>query len=140
MLEMADIKAPPPPNRGIAIIAEDSSANAAALAIFVKQLGFTVKSFHDGKAAWDYLSVLSGADLAALKIIFSDYMMPRMNGKELLLKVRETPAFAKLPFVFCTAVIDPAMVREVLNLTQGYLVKPASLSAVKKKIDTIFGA
>lgn len=125
--------------KGIAVIAEDSSANAAALSIFIKQLGFSVKTFSDGKFAWEYLDSLSSSQIFEVKIIFCDYMMPRMDGKELLLKIRAKPDLASMPFVFCTAVVDPALIREVLNLSQGYLVKPASLTSVKKKMEAIFG-
>lgn len=126
-------------SKGIAIVAEDSGANAAALGMFIKQLGFTVRTFPDGKFAWDHLDALSATDLKEVKIIFSDYMMPRMDGKELLLKIRAKPSLEKLPFVFYTAVVDPALIREVLSISQGYLVKPTSLTTVKKKFESIFG-
>jgi CheY-like chemotaxis protein len=126
------------PTRGLAIIAEDSSANAAVLSIFVKQAGFSVQTFPDGQAAWDYISALSGEKLNELKVIFSDYMMPRMNGKELLFAVRAKAGFEKIPFVFCSAVADPEQVKEVIHLSQGYLQKPASLAVVMAKIESLF--
>ena len=128
-----------PGSRGLTILAEDSSANAAAFSAFLRQCGLEVKHFIDGKAAWDYLEKVPSADRARLKIIFSDFMMPRMDGLELLKKVRTTTTLRTVPFVFCTAVLDPKLIREALPLSQGYIVKPATLSQVQKKVDSILG-
>jgi CheY-like chemotaxis protein len=135
--------APPSPaiqqNRGMALLAEDSSANAAAFSALLRQCGFEVKIFIDGKAMWDYLEKISATDFARLKIIFSDFMMPRMDGMELLRKLRATPKLKAVPFVFCTAVLDPKLIREALPLSQGYIVKPANLSLLQKKVTELLG-
>lgn len=125
--------------RGIAIVAEDSSANAAALAIFIKQCGFEVLSFSDGLTAWNHVRMMTAAKAAELKIIFSDYMMPNMNGLELARQIRSLSHLQKVPFVFCSAIVDPKVVKEAKELSQGYIVKPATLTTVRNKIDALLG-
>jgi two-component system sensor histidine kinase EvgS len=125
--------------KGVAVIAEDSAPNAAALSIFVRQSGLDVVQFVDGKATWDYMQGLPEAELANVRIIFSDFMMPRMNGFELLQKVKAHPLMKRVPFVFCSAVVDPKLARDAVKLSDGYLVKPATLKQVQKKIESLIG-
>jgi CheY-like chemotaxis protein len=58
-------------------------------------------------------------------VIICDIRMPELNGYQVLLKIRQNPATAKIPFIFITAEpIDHAqhIVKEMG--ANGYLTKP----------------
>ena len=58
-------------------------------------------------------------------LVICDVRMPRVNGYEVLRKVRADPAFAVLPFVFISTINDRADVRAAMNLgADDYLTKP----------------
>jgi adenylate cyclase len=125
--------------KGLAVIAEDSVPNAAALSIFVRQSGLEVRQFGDGQAAWEFIASLDAPALANLRIVFSDFMMPKMDGVEFLKRMKANALTKSVPFVFCSAVIDPKLVKDALALSNGYLVKPATLAQVLKKIQALVG-
>jgi CheY-like chemotaxis protein len=128
-----------PKPKDVALVIEDSQANATALIMMLKRLNFEVIDFPDGLIAWKYLQNISAPEVERLKVIFCDVMMPNMNGLELLRKVREQPNVRDIPYVFCSAVMDPKTVRETQSLSaRGYLVKPVTFSVLQKKVADLF--
>lgn len=73
-------------------------------------------------------------------LILLDYMMPGKNGKVVLEKIRENPAFANVPVFFLTGMSDVGKVRECLALRpQGYMLKPVKREELLKKLKEILG-
>ena len=64
------------------LIAEDEADLAEALTVFFERNQFTVDTVHDGLAACEY------AAAAQYDAIILDIMMPKMNGIEVLQKIR----------------------------------------------------
>lgn len=125
--------------KDLAFVVEDSAPNSDALALMLRKLDFDVRQFADGQLAWDHLQTLPLVDQSRLKVIFSDIMMPKMDGVELLRKIRSLKTLGQVPFVFCSAVMDPKVVRETQALnSQGYVVKPLTFSLLQKKIAQLF--
>lgn len=68
-------------------------------------------------------------------LVLLDYLMPRMNGGELLQKIREDDdkKVANVSVFFVTSVTDRRVVAECLSLyPQGYLLKPLNQEELKK--------
>jgi hypothetical protein len=74
-------------------------------------------------------------------LILLDYLMPKMNGGELLERIRSMPDknIANVPVFFLTSVTDKAVVTECLKLyPQGYLIKPLEQEELLKIVGDFF--
>jgi CheY-like chemotaxis protein len=72
-------------------------------------------------------------------IVFLDYEMPMMNGKDTLMAIRSNRATQNLPVVIVTAHAERELVKELLNYkVSAYLVKPISAEYVVKRVSVIF--
>ena len=70
-------------------------------------------------------------------LIVCDIAMPELNGYDLLLKLREDPSTALLPFIFLTARADRPFMRHGMELgADDYLTKPFSHADLLAAIDT----
>lgn len=65
-------------------------------------------------------------------------MMPGMNGKEVLEKIRGNPVFSNTPVFFLTGVADKDKVKECLRLRpKGYMLKPVKREELLTKLRII---
>lgn len=82
-----------------------------------------------GKLALKYLEKKS-ADLVLL-----DYMMPEMDGAEVLKKIREESKYTDIPVIFLTSVSDSDLVMKGLEFRpNGYLLKPATREVLLERV------
>ena len=96
---------------------------------------------------YDVTCVKSGA--AAFKflakktpdIILLDYLMPMMDGPEVLRNIQDTKDWEDIPVVFLTGMTEKKKVLQTLAelRPQGYIVKPAKKSELVAKIIDILG-
>ena len=118
------------------VVAEDSPPNRTILTLLLKKLGFRVLECEDGQIAWETIEKNRDKKIVA---IVSDIMMPNMDGMALLRRTRADDQFAKLPFVFVTAVSEKDYIFEAKNLSaQGYILKPVTYKRVAQKIQELF--
>ncbi|THJ24813.1 MAG: response regulator [Nitrospira sp. CG24E] len=67
----------------------------------------------------------TNAEHVAIELIVTDYMMPEMNGLELIEKVRAMPAMKDIPILMAWAHSDMSIVSKAKSLgCNGFLVKP----------------
>jgi CheY-like chemotaxis protein len=73
-------------------------------------------------------------------LILLDYMMPEMDGPEVITQIREDSELAKIPVMFLTGVKDKSkVIKTLVELKpQGYIVKPSKKSALVAKIIDVF--
>jgi CheY-like chemotaxis protein len=65
-------------------------------------------------------------------------LMPRIDGIELLHRVRQTTGLEKLPVILCTGASDRSTVERAAQLSANhYIVKPFTASVVISKLDLI---
>jgi chemotaxis protein histidine kinase CheA/ActR/RegA family two-component response regulator len=81
------------------LIAEDSVATRRMLEKVLLAAGYQVLVCRDGQEALDQIAQYQGR----IDLILSDIEMPRVNGFELLEKVRAQPAFKNTPIVMATS-------------------------------------
>jgi two-component system chemotaxis response regulator CheY len=118
------------------LVVEDSAPNRMALVFILKKLGLRVCECADGDVAWKILRSGSEKNIVA---VFSDLMMPNMDGLELLRHVRADQNLTQLPFVLITAVSDQDFISEAKKLkVNGYILKPITYQRVFFKLRELF--
>ena len=109
----------------IALVDDDRNI-LTSVTIALEAEGFRVRTYPDGQKAWDALSK-NPADLAVL-----DIKMPRLDGMELLRKLREV---TDMPVIFLTSKDEE--IDQVLGLRMGaddYIGKPFSQRLLIERI------
>lgn len=118
------------------VVAEDSAPNRMILVLLLKKLGYHVIECADGDVAWRAVRENKERRIVA---VISDLMMPKMDGLELLRRVRNFDATHDLPFVLVTAVSDKDYIQEARTLNvSGYILKPVTYKRVFAKLQEIF--
>ncbi|MGY9049086.1 MAG: response regulator, partial [Rhodobacterales bacterium] len=101
----------------IALVDDDRNI-LTSVSITLESEGFEVETYNDGQAAFEAF----GKRMPDIAVF--DIKMPRMDGMELLERVRQT---SKMPVIFLTSKDDE--IDEVLGLRMGadeYVKKPRS--------------
>lgn len=125
-----------PGKEEIVVVAEDSVPNRTVLALLLKRMGFTVIECGNGEEAWSAIDSNAHNHIVA---VFSDLMMPEVDGLELLRRVRNDKRLKDLRFVFVTAVSDNEYIFEAKNLlVNGYILKPVTYQRVSLKLQELF--
>lgn len=118
------------------IVAEDSTVNRKILVNILQKMGFKVSEFENGKLAWE---VFKNSPNGTFSAVFSDIMMPEMDGLQFLNCVRNESSSKDIPFVLLTAISDKdSIIQAKANNVNGYLLKPVSYDKVKKKVSEFF--
>ena len=102
------------------LIVDDNPVNAKLLVLTLRGAGFQSKVAGNGREA---LAILS--DQQEIQLIITDYMMPEMDGLELVEKVRALPQFSHMPILIASAYADLETVKRAQRIRcDGFLVKP----------------
>ena len=114
--------------RTIALVDDDRNI-LASVAMALEAEGFAVRAYSDGDEA------LRGLTAQPVDLAILDIKMPRMDGMELLSRLRKT---SSIPIIFLTSKDDE--VDEVLGLRMGaddYITKPFSQRLLIERIRTL---
>ncbi len=116
------------------LIVDDFKTMRKIIRNLLKELGFSnVKEAEDGSMA---LGILKAENF---DLVISDWNMPRMEGIELLKKIRKTEQLEHLPVLMITAEDKREQVIEAAQHgINGYIVKPFNAATLKEKIERIF--
>jgi two-component system, OmpR family, response regulator ChvI len=112
----------------IALVDDDRNI-LTSITMALEAEGFEVRTYPDGDEALRGL-LQKPADLAVL-----DIKMPRLNGMELLQKLRQSPAASHMPVIFLTSKDEE--VDEIMGLRMGaddYIKKPFSQRLLMERI------
>jgi CheY-like chemotaxis protein len=83
-----------------------------------------MEHFRDGQAILDFFSLCSRADEAAYLVLL-DIRMPKVDGIEVLRRLKADPALAKLPVIMLTTTDDSREVERCYALgCNVYIQKP----------------
>ncbi|MEM9702624.1 MAG: response regulator [Planctomycetota bacterium] len=78
------------------VVCDDEPHITLAVSLKLRQAGFEVETFPDGQAAWESVEANPPAALV------TDCQMPRLNGLDLLRRMRAEPSTAQTPAVMLT--------------------------------------
>jgi len=117
------------------LIVEDSENSAAMLEIALSGIPkVTVLLASSALEAW---RILNGAG-PPVEAIVTDLNMPRMDGFELIRRIREDQRLAATPVVVVSGDTDPDTPRRVAGLgVSAFFAKPFSPAQVRRKLEQI---
>jgi CheY-like chemotaxis protein len=73
-------------------------------------------------------------------LIFLDFNMPKMNGKECLAAIKKIDRLSNIPVIVFSTSSDKKMERELTNMgAAAYYIKPSSISELTKKLAELIG-
>ena len=105
--------------RGPILVADDNPANLHLVLYLLDAFGLEAQGVADGRAAYE------AAKSKSFALILTDILMPKMDGYELLARIKDDPQLASIPVIAVTAL---AMVgdREKIATAgfDGYIAKP----------------
>ena len=120
---------------------DDDDRLLMRLALEQGQRTLPVLEFSDGQALIDYLSqdASNQPDEDMHWLVVMDVNMPRLNGLDALVQLRQNPYWAKLPVLMLSTADDPATRQAALDRgANGYLVKPNSVQDYAPLFDQHF--
>ncbi len=112
------------------LVVDDEEANRDLLSRRLKKAGFAVEM---AASAHEALEVI---EREKIDLILLDYMMPEMNGIDLLKLLRATQSQSDLPVIMVTAVNDSVRVVEALSSgANDYVTKPIDFPVTLARVE-----
>lgn len=113
------------------LLAEDQQIMRDTQCRLLNAMGYRqVTAAHNGQEAWDALCTLH------YDLVLCDWNMPKVNGLELLLRMRENPDTLHIPFIMVTGENAVDQVRMALaSGISDFIVKPFSAALLQQRIE-----
>lgn len=114
------------------LVIDDIASMRSLLQALIQSIGFAnVHTAKDGQEAWDLLQ-RKGHQYG---LIISDWEMPKMNGLELLHKIRYEYESPSLPFIIISSTNKLERVQQAIKEgVTDYLTKPITEKTLKDKL------
>ena len=124
--------------RRAVLVVEDSENSAATMELALSEIpGISVLLAASGVEA---LRIINQPDFAVQAII-TDLNMPRMDGFELIRRVREDGRTSGLPIIVVSADTDPETPQRIAQMkVDAFFPKPFSPAQVCKKLEQLLNA
>ena len=125
------------------VIAEDDEGHANLVQRNLRRAGFVNDLVHarDGQEALDYLrgeGQHQGRVLHGFVLLLLDINMPRVDGVEVLRRLKADPTTAKIPVIMLTTTDDPREVERCYELgCSVYLTKPVEYEGFIEAINRL---
>ncbi|QTN28389.1 response regulator [Rhodoferax sp. AJA081-3] len=118
------------PAKAKILVVEDLNEMRDILRRLLGVLGFAnVSTVTNGAEAWEQLNIHN------FDLVLCDWNMPKMSGRELLEKVRSTPALHHLPFIMITGENASDMVRNAIaGGVTDFIVKPFTGALLEHRV------
>jgi CheY-like chemotaxis protein len=114
------------------LLVDDEFAGAEVLALILAGEGYHVTTVPDGRQA------LARLDEAAPDLVVTDFMMPGMNGAELVSTIREHPRYQGVPVLMISGAPEAAL-RRYRTSYQAFLRKPFGLDLFLRTVRRLRG-
>lgn len=89
--------------------------------------------------AGDGVEALGHLQQKSFGLVFTDIVMPNMNGIDLIQKMKSDAKLKGTPVVILSAETDKDMIVKAVNMgVESYIIKPATLPVLQKKMEEAF--
>lgn len=117
------------------LIVEDNPVNAKLLTLMLQAGGYQTVVTGNGKEA---LARMSEMETPAIQLIITDYMMPDIDGLELIVKVRASAAWSHIPILVASAHANLETVKRMQGVKcDGFLVKPIDKHQLLTRVEQL---
>jgi CheY-like chemotaxis protein len=120
------------------LLVEDNAADAKLTIIALQEANVSNKIvlLRDGNEALEY--IFGSIEDRVPKVIFLDLKMPKVNGNEVLAKLKQDGRTRKIPVVMFTSSQEPRDIKECFDLgASSYLVKPVDYDDFSKVVKSM---
>ena len=120
------------------LLVEDNAADAKLTTIALQEANVSNKIvlLRDGNEALEY--IFGSIEDRVPKVIFLDLKMPKVNGNEVLAKLKQDERTRKIPVVMFTSSQEPRDIKECFDLgANSYLVKPVDYDDFSKVVKSM---
>jgi CheY-like chemotaxis protein len=118
------------------VLIVDDSENAAAT-LEIALLGIPGLSVTLASSGFEALNILERPG-AGVQLVVTDLNMPRMDGYELIRRLRDDGRYAAMPIVVVSADTDPGTPGRVAQMgVSAFFPKPFSPAEVRRKLEQI---
>ncbi|HEK85180.1 MAG: response regulator [Candidatus Saccharicenans sp.] len=116
-----------------ALVVDDDPVSRTLVSRALEEKGFSVLKAADG------LEALALTEREKPEVVIADMLLPKMDGMNLCLRIKENPELAGIKVILMTAVYkSPSLRAEALSLkADAYLEKPISAEEILKVIDSV---
>jgi len=115
------------------LVVDDEEINRSLIGEYLEDAGYDLVYAVDGVDAWEQID----ARPDAFDAVLLDRMMPRMNGIELLVRIKQDARVAPIPVILQTAASSTEQVAEGMRLgAYYYLTKPYGRQALSVVVAT----
>jgi DNA-binding response OmpR family regulator len=112
------------------LIIEDDKNLADTLATALRSNNYSVDIINDARVALNFI------DFNKYDLLISDYLMPHLNGYELIKEIRKD--YLSLPIIMLSAVSESSNKTKLLNIgADDYLTKPFSIKELLSRINVL---
>jgi CheY-like chemotaxis protein len=125
------------------ILAEDDDGHASLVQRNLRRAGLVNEIVHvkDGQEALDYIRAEgehAGRSIADFVLLLLDINMPRLDGVEVLRRIKADPVTSKIPDIMLTTTDDPREVERCYELgCSVYLTKPVEYEGFIEAINRL---
>ena len=114
------------------LIVDDEKDMCELLSMNLSLKGYATEKAHDGKAALEAIKKRSP------DLIILDVNMPKMDGFQLLKKLKSTPLYARIPIIMLTVKKEPVYLDKGITLgADFYLDKPFKFENLMNFVELI---
>lgn len=117
------------------LIVDDSNTMRRIIKNKLIEMGFSGEELYEAEDGVEALKVLN---TESIKLVLLDWNMPKLNGYELLLQIKDDQLLQSIPVIMITS---EGGKNEVLTAIKAgvadYIVKPFEVDVLQKKIDLI---
>lgn len=115
------------------LVADDDAVTRKLLAKTLTSAGHHVVLASDGMRAYTILDDNPNVDL-----LITDVLMPGMDGRELVKKLRQDQRFSDLPMIIMSATVKISEIHRMLELgASRFLAKPVSPAHVRSEVEAL---
>jgi len=119
-----------PPGSGRILLADDDASNRELLQRRLEKIGYDVTSVGDGFEALERIRT------DRFDLVLLDLLMPRLNGAEVLARIKDDPALREVPVIMISALDQVDGIVHCIELgAEDYIAKPFNPVFLRARIN-----